>query len=146
MKAVAVKKTKSVEFFWRIHPFLFKITGGRFVSSFGGVPICMLTTTGRKSGEKRTKALLCISHGDDFIVIASYAGEPRHPAWYFNLKANPNAQIQIRSKVIDVVARETEGEERETLWNLAVSAYSGFTEYKERTDRKIPVMLLERVR
>lgn len=141
----AVTRNKAVELFWRIHPFIYRLTGGRVLGRVLGVPVLLLTTKGRKTGEARTKPLLYLAHGDAFVVAASYAGEPRHPAWWLNLLADPKALVQIGRRVIEVWAREAEGQERERLWQGIVAMESGFAEYERRTTRRIPVVVLEPV-
>ncbi len=139
----AVKKTKLMEMFWKLHPWIYEKTGGRLGGSAFGMPMLILITRGRKSGQVRKNTLMYISQGDAPVVIASNAGEPYHPAWYLNLKANPKVQMQRGSKVVDALAREAEGEERERLWKQVVEAESGYAEYESRTSRKIPLVVLE---
>ena len=139
----AVRRTRFMEFLWKIHPWIYRTSGGRVLGSMLGMPVLLLTTTGRKSGVPRTTPLMYLPKGDAYLVIASYAGEPRHPAWYHNLRAQPNAEVQVRTQHIAVVARETEGEERARLWSEVVERESGYAEYERRTTRRIPVMLLE---
>ena len=139
----AVRRTKFMEFLWKIHPWLYRKSGGRLGGSMIGMPVLLLTTTGRKSSQPRTRALTYLAKGDACVVIASYAGEPRHPDWWLNLKANSKAQIQRGSRVTPVVAREADGEERAALWNEVVQRDSGYATYAERTTRRIPVVILE---
>ena len=139
----AVKKTKLMEFFWKIHPWLYEKSGGRIGGSAFGMPVLVLMTRGRKSGLLRKNTLMYVTEGDACVVIASNAGEPNHPAWYHNLKANPKVQILQGSKLTDVVARDAEGEERTALWKKIVETESGYAEYERRTSRKIPVVILE---
>ncbi len=139
----AVKKTKLMEFFWKIHPWLYEKSGGRIGGKAFGMPVLVLMTRGRKSGLLRKNTLMYVTKGDACVVIASNAGEPYHPAWYHNLKANPKVQILQGSKLTDVVARDAEGEERADLWKKIVEAESGYAEYERRTSRKIPVVILE---
>lgn len=142
----AVTRNRAVEFFWRIHPTIYRLTGGRLLGRISGVPVLLLTTKGRKSGEARTRPLLYLADGDAFVVAASFAGEPRHPAWWLNLLADPNASVQVGSCVVEVRAREAEGEERERLWRAIVARDASFAEYERRTTRRIPVVVLEPVR
>lgn len=139
----AVRRTKLMELFWRFHPWLYRKTGGRIGGSAMGMPVLLLTTTGRKSGQPRTRALMYLPKGDACVVIASFAGEPRHPDWWLNLRANPRAQIQRGADTTRVVAREAEGAERARLWEEVVRRESGYATYAERTTRRIPVVLLE---
>jgi len=142
----AVTRNRAIELFWRIHPVVYRLTGGRLLGRIAGVPVLLLITRGRKSGTPRTKPLLYLAHGEAFVVAASYAGEPRHPAWWLNLRANPNAQVQVGSRVVDVRAREADGDERERLWHAIVAQEASFAEYERRTTRRIPVVVLEPVR
>ncbi len=139
----AVRRTKLMEFVWKIHPWIYRTSGGRLLGSMMGMPVLLLTTKGRKTGEQRTRALMYLPKGDACVVIASFAGEPKHPAWWLNLQADPHATVERRGVVTRVVAREAEGDERETLWREAVAAEGGYATYAERTTRQIPVVVLD---
>jgi deazaflavin-dependent oxidoreductase (nitroreductase family) len=141
----AVTKNLATQLFWRVHPVVYRLTGGRLLGRIAGVPVLLLMTRGRRSGEVRTKPLLYLAHADAFVVAASYAGEPRHPAWWLNLLADPRAQVQVGSRVVDVRAREAGGDERERLWRAIVAQEASFAEYETRTTRRIPVVVLEPV-
>lgn len=105
----------------------------------------LLTSKVAKTGLNRTVPLLATFDGDDIILIASRGGYPDNPAWYRNLKKNPEATVEYQGIQIKCIAREAEGEERERLWELSAENYSGFQKYQLCTLRKIPVMVLERV-
>jgi len=139
----AVRRTKAMELFWKLHRFLYRVSGGRIGGRVVGMPVLMLTTTGRKSGAPRTNVLTYLSHGRASVVFASNAGEPRHPAWWLNLAADPHATVQRGQEVMPVVAREAEGEERARLWDEVVRTEAGYAVYAERTARRIPVVVLE---
>lgn len=141
----AARRNAITERFFRIHPWIYRKTGGRILGRFGGTPVLLLTTRGRKSGEPRTNGLLYFDLGDHWAVAASWAGEPKHPAWYLNLLADPDATIQIRDRRVPVRARELEGEERALVWKEIVAKDPSFAEYDERTRgiREIPVVVLE---
>lgn len=141
---MAVQKTKLVEAFWNIHPYLYRWSGGRIGGKIMNLPILLLTTTGRRSGRARTRALSYLPRGDSYVVIASCLGQPNHPAWWLNLKANPRASVQVGNSTVDVEAREAEGEEREQLWNEVVARQNDYAEYQTRTERRIPVVVLDR--
>lgn len=141
----AVRKTKMMELFWKVHPWLYRVSGGRIGGKVYGMPVLLLNTKGRKSGQPRTNALMYLPYGKASVVIASFAGEPRHPAWWLNLKAAPKATIQRGRETVEVVAREAEGEERERLWKQVVEVDSGYDEYRRRTTRRIPVVVLDPV-
>jgi deazaflavin-dependent oxidoreductase (nitroreductase family) len=139
----ALKKNKFVELFWQVHPWLYKLSGGRIGGRVVGMPVLLLTTTGRKSGRPRERALTYVPAGSAFAVIASYLGEPRHPDWYLNLIARPEAVVRVGAAERRVRAREAQGEERERLWREAVRMNGDYEEYRARTSRRIPVMVLE---
>jgi len=110
----------------------------------GGPPMLLLDHVGAKSGAKRTSPLVYTSDGDDIVLVASKGGNPKNPAWYHNLKANPETTIQVGSEKRPVRARVATDEERERLWPKVVDTYSGYAGYQKRTDRKIPLVVLER--
>ena len=141
----AVRRTKAMELFWKLHRFLYRVSGGRIGGRVVGMPVLMLTTTGRKSGVPRTNVLTYLPKGRVSVVFASNAGEPRHPAWWLNLAADPHATVQRGQEVTPVIAREAEGEERARLWDEVVRTEAGYAVYAERTTRRIPVVVLEPV-
>ena len=109
-----------------------------------GTTILLLTTTGRSSGEPRTTPLIFRADGDRWVVVASKGGAPRHPLWYDNLLAQPEATIQVRADEIPVRASTAEGAERQRLWELMNEVWPDYDKYQARTDREIPVVVLER--
>jgi deazaflavin-dependent oxidoreductase (nitroreductase family) len=111
---------------------------------WNGATILVLTTTGRKSGEPRKFALIYDTRGDDLVVVASKGGAPDHPGWYKNLLAHPDASVQVRGERFDVRARTAEGAERDELWRLMNRSWPNYDAYATRTDRVIPVVVLER--
>ena len=119
-------------------------TDGEVGYLWNGATILVLTTTGRKSGEPRKFALIYDSRGDDLVVVASKGGAPDHPGWYENLLAHPDASVQVRGERFDVRARTAEGAEREELWRLMNRSWPNYDTYATRTDREIPVVVLER--
>ncbi len=127
------------------HTFLYRRTGGRLGHTIPGMrgKILLLDHVGAKSGTKRTSPLLYVKDGEDVVIVASKGGFPKHPAWYHNLMANPDTTVQIGSEVRKVHARVAKPEERDRLWTMAVKAYHGYENYKARTDREIPVVVLE---
>ncbi|KWX20588.1 nitroreductase family deazaflavin-dependent oxidoreductase [Mycolicibacterium wolinskyi] len=107
-------------------------------------PIVLFTTTGAKSGKKRYVPLMRVEENGRYAMVASKGGDPQHPSWYFNVKANPTVTVQDGDKVAkDLTARELEGDEREHWWKLAVEAYPPYAEYQTKTDRLIPVFVVE---
>jgi F420H(2)-dependent quinone reductase len=108
----------------------------------GGPPMLLLDHVGARSGVKRTSPLVYGRDGDNLVLIASKGGYPKHPAWFHNLRANPDTTVQVGSRVLNVRARIAEGEERERLWALMAGVYSGYEGYRKRTERQIPVVVL----
>lgn len=129
-------------------PFLLRVTGGRFSAGMM-LPSVNLTTTGAKSGQPRTATVLYFSEGDDVVLIASSFGRDKHPAWYHNLTAHPQATLECRGRSGSYRAVEVQDEdERARLFALADKVYGGYSDYRERTakiGRRIPVMRLELV-
>ena len=117
-------------------------TDGEVGYIWNGVPILLLTTTGRKSGQPRTTPLIHARDGDDYLVVASMGGAPQHPQWYLNLVANASAQIQDRSDHIDVTARTAGEDEKARLWKIVAEQWPNYDVYQSRTDRVIPVVVL----
>jgi len=109
-----------------------------------GAPTLLLTTTGRKSGEKRTTPLIYARDGDDYLIVASQGGAPDHPNWYENLSKDPNVELQVLDEVFPARARTAEGDERERLWRRVNEVWPHYDEYQQKTDRVIPVVVLER--
>jgi F420H(2)-dependent quinone reductase len=139
----AARRTKAVELFWKLHLPLYRWSGGRLGGRVMGMPVLLLETVGRKSGQRRTNALTWFPKGDDYVVIASVLGEPRDPAWWLNLRAKPETTIQVGREHIGVRAREAAGAEREQLWAAVVAKAPDYAEYQARTERRIPVVVLE---
>jgi deazaflavin-dependent oxidoreductase (nitroreductase family) len=122
---------------------LYRATGGRIGGTFGRAPILLLTTTGRKSGQPRTTPVLYLADGDRFVLINTNAGNAKLPAWSLNLKADPNAEVEVGRRRIRVRARVAEGEERAELWRRSNEQYAGFNDYEAKLDREISVFVLE---
>jgi deazaflavin-dependent oxidoreductase (nitroreductase family) len=110
-----------------------------------GSKILLLTTAGRNTGEPRTSPLIYAAEGNDYVIVASKGGAPEHPGWYLNLKKQPQVELQVKDKVIPARARTARGEEREHLWKLATQEWPDYDEYQTKTDREIPVVVLEPV-
>jgi deazaflavin-dependent oxidoreductase (nitroreductase family) len=128
-----------------VHTFLYRTTGGRLGHSFPGVrgKMLLLDHVGAKSGAKRTSPLLYVEDGPDIVIVASKGGFPKHPAWFHNLMASPDTTVQVGSERRAVHARVATAEERDRLWAKAVEAYGGYEDYRARTDREIPLVVLE---
>lgn len=109
-----------------------------------GSKILLLTTKGRKSGEMRTKPLIYEQDGDRYVIVASKGGAPEHPDWYRNIEQDPNVELQVLDDVFPARARVAEGEERQRLWQLVNRQWPDYDSYQEKTDREIPVVVLER--
>ncbi|GAB93093.1 nitroreductase family deazaflavin-dependent oxidoreductase [Gordonia rhizosphera] len=106
-------------------------------------PVVLFTVTGAKSGKKRYVPLMRVEENGRYAMVASKGGDPRHPAWYHNIKAHPHVTAQDGETVRELTAREVEGAERDHWWKLAVAAYPPYAEYQTKTDRLIPVFVLE---
>lgn len=128
-----------------LHTFAYRATKGRIGRRIPGVraPILLLDHVGAKSGVKRTSPLSYICDGDDVVLVAAKGGYAKHPAWFHNLKANPDTSVQICSERRPVHARVASPEERRRLWPMAVSVHQGYEDYQRRTDREIPLVVLE---
>ena len=122
---------------------IYRATRGRLLGRVGRAPVMLLTTTGRRSGESRTAPVLYMADGDRLVAIGSNAGNQRAPAWALNLKANPDAQVEVRGDRRQVRARVAEGDERADLWRRMNEQYGGFDDYRQRTSRDIAVFVLE---
>ena len=121
----------------------FRANGGKVGGPFEGAPLLLLHTTGAKTGQARINPVMYQADGDNYVVFASKAGAPTNPDWYHNLVANPRASIEVGDKTLNVVARVVDGETRERLWSTQKERYPGFAEYEAKTNRQIPVVVLE---
>jgi deazaflavin-dependent oxidoreductase (nitroreductase family) len=122
---------------------IYRLTRGRLMGKVGQAPVLLLTSTGRRSAQPRTAPVLYLADGERVVVIGSNAGNERAPAWSHNLKANPDAEVQIRGERRQVRARVAEGVERTELWRKMNEQYAGFEDYDERTSRDIAVFVLD---
>ena len=109
-----------------------------------GSTVLLLTTTGRTTGEQRTTPLIYAEDGDRYVIVASKGGAPEDPGWYRNLDKTPDVELQVRDDVFAARARTAEGEERDRLWQKANEVWPHYAEYQQKTDREIPVVVLER--
>lgn len=112
--------------------------------AFKGRPLLLLTTTGARSGQRRTTPMMYVSDGNRLLVIASNAGAPKHPAWYYNLLAHPRVTVEVGKETYDATAIVTEGAERQHLWTRIVEQYPFFADHQAKITREIPVVALER--
>ncbi len=126
----------------RIDPWLLRKSGGRVSSVRGLLPVVLLTVRGARSGVERTVPLVYFTDGGEVILIASSFGRPRYPAWYHNIKANPEVTLEAKGRSARFRARETDGEDRARLYELAKQLYSGYGNYEQRTEgiRHVPVL------
>lgn len=127
----------------KLHSFVYRATGGRVGGRIVGGPVLLLTTTGRKSGKKRTVPLLYLEDGENLVLVASNGGAPVHPTWWLNLRANPEATVEVGREKLRVRAEEASPREKERLWPKLVEMYGGYETYRRRTCREIPVVLLK---
>jgi deazaflavin-dependent oxidoreductase (nitroreductase family) len=109
-----------------------------------GAPVLLLTTTGRRSGEQRIAPLIYGRHGDDYLVVASKGGAPQPPAWYRNLEADPHVEVQVKADKFEAVARTATPGEKGELWEAMTEIWPDYDSYQRKTDRPIPVVVLER--
>jgi deazaflavin-dependent oxidoreductase (nitroreductase family) len=117
---------------------------GKTLVGTGGAPVCLLTTTGVKTGQPRTIALLYLRDGDDIVIVASKGGMSTNPQWYGNLVAEPKVTVEIGGELRAMTARTATAEEKARLWPMLVDMYKGYADYQARTDRQIPVVICSR--
>jgi deazaflavin-dependent oxidoreductase (nitroreductase family) len=130
--------------FGQEHVDRYRETGGDEGHDWQGTKTLLLTTTGRRSGEPREHALIYGRHGDDYLVVASKGGAPQHPAWYLNLDANPDVEVQVGDERFRATARTATPEEKPELWRIMAAEWPAYDEYQTKTDRDIPVVVLSR--
>lgn len=134
----------------RVNTWAYRVSGGRLGGSWrvgsalrAPVPVCLLTTTGRRSGEPRTVPLLHFPDGDRVLLVASQGGLPKHPQWYLNVLADPAVTVQVGRRSRAMTAREATSAERDELWPRLVERYADFADYQANTSRVIPVIICE---
>lgn len=118
-------------------------SGGTKGTTMRGLPVVLLTTKGARTGKLRKIPLMRVEHDGIYAVVASMGGAPTHPVWYFNLKENPVLELRDGMMVRDMTAREVSGDERKVWWERAVAAFPDYADYQRKTDREIPVFVLE---
>jgi deazaflavin-dependent oxidoreductase (nitroreductase family) len=126
----------------RAHRGVVHASRGRLLGRVAGMPVLLLTTTGRRTGKKRTVPLTYLRDGDDYVIVGSFGGSDRPPAWWVNLEHEPRAVVRRAGARLDVTARTADPDERTRLWPLVTAAYPGYGRYQARTNRPIPVVLL----
>jgi F420H(2)-dependent quinone reductase len=129
--------------FGRVHNAVYRISKGRLGKRVGKAPVLLLTTTGRKSGEARTKPLFYLADGERFVLVASNAGQDHHPSWFVNLQAKPEAAVEVGDRHVPVTARVADESERNALWPRCVEMFSWYASYQRKTERPIPLVILE---
>ena len=124
---------------------LFERSGGTKGTTLAdtGLPVVVVTNVGAKTGKIRKTPLMRVEHDGRYAAVASQGGSPKHPVWYYNLRANPQVELQDGPLKTTMTARELSGEERAQWWERAVAAYPPYAEYQQKTDRQIPVFILE---
>jgi F420H(2)-dependent quinone reductase len=130
--------------FTQAHVLVYRLSGGRVAGSYRGSPVLLVDHVGRKSGKRHTSPLIYARAGDDLVIVASKGGSKKHPMWWLNLKEHPETTVQVGSERRKVRARRATPEEKERLWPVVVDVYAPYEEYQRKTDRDIPVILLER--
>lgn len=130
--------------FGKEHVKRYQETDGAEGHDWNGTVTLLLTTVGRKSGQERTTPLIYQENGDDYVVVASKGGAPEHPLWYLNLEANPQVKVQVKGDRFTARARTATAEERPGLWKKMAATWPDYDEYTRKTDREIPVVVLER--
>lgn len=128
----------------RLNTWMYRRNGGQGIGgTFQNIPVALLTTTGRKTGEPRISPLYFLRDGDRVIVAASKGGAAKNPMWYLNLKANPKVGVQIKKEVLDLTARDATDEERARYWPQLVDMYPSYDAYQSWTDRTIPIVICD---
>ncbi len=140
--ARAVPSGRALEIITAVHRRVYRWTGGVVGSNLLGIATLLLTTTGRKTGLQRTVPLPYFPHPEGVLVVASFAGGPKDPAWYTNLLANPEVEVQIKGRRFHATARAAGPDERPALWSRIVAASSNYADYQRITTREIPVVIL----
>ncbi len=126
-----------------VHRTLFRVSNGKILGNAFGMPVLELETVGRKSGKPRTTMLTSPVHDDGrMVLVASYGGDDRHPAWFLNLRDNPSVKVTTGGETKAMTARVATAEEKAELWPQVTEAYKGYKGYQERTDRDIPLVIL----
>lgn len=122
----------------------YESSGGTAGTTLNGKLVVVLTTRGAKTGKLRKTPLMRVEHEGEYAVVASLGGAPKHPVWYYNVIANPQVELRDGTEVYDMVARELHGDEKALWWDRAVAAFPDYADYQAKTDRQIPVFVLER--
>jgi deazaflavin-dependent oxidoreductase (nitroreductase family) len=135
--------SNAMKYFSRAHTAVYRRTNGRWGAQLLWFPTALLATTGRKSGQPHTTAMLYLRDGDRVVLPASYGGRNANPAWYLNLKADPKVRVQVRGTVLDMIARDATEDERRLYWHQLTRIYPPYKGYQAATDRRIPLVVCE---
>jgi deazaflavin-dependent oxidoreductase (nitroreductase family) len=133
----------ALKYFSRAHIAVYRRTNGRLGAKLLWFPAALVTTTGRKSGQPRTTATLCLRDGAKVILPASFGGRDRNPLWYLNLKADPAVRVQVRDEHLTMTARDATDEECRRYWPVLIKMYPPYKGYRDAADRKIPLVVCE---
>ena len=144
LKPVETAKGTDITLLGDEHVRVYRETSGATGYLWNGVPTLLITSTGRKSGEKRTIPIIFTQVGDKYVVIASKGGSATHPAWYLNIQDDPAVEVQIKGDIFKARTRTAQSPEREALWAAAVATWPNYDLYQSRTSRLIPVVVIER--
>jgi deazaflavin-dependent oxidoreductase (nitroreductase family) len=144
LKPVEASPGTDISLLGEAHVRVYRETNGEQGYLWNGVPILLLTTTGRKSGEPRTIPIIFTRYKDGYVIIASKGGSPTHPKWYLNILEEPKVTVQVKAEIFTAVARTAASPEREAIWAEAVKTWPNFDLYQTRTTRQIPVVVIER--
>lgn len=126
------------------HVHAYRLSGGRVAGKFRGSPVLLLDHVGRKSGKKHTSPLIYARDGDDLVIVASKGGAKKHPLWWLNLRERPATTVQVGSEKRAVLAHQANPEEKARLWPVVCAVYAPYEEYQQKTERDIPVIVLQR--
>jgi deazaflavin-dependent oxidoreductase (nitroreductase family) len=141
---VANAKDASTRVLTGIHRAVFRVSKGRLANTGFRMPVLELTTIGRKTGKRRSTMLTSpVQDGERLVLVASYGGDDRHPTWFLNLRDHPDVEITMRGETRAMKARVASAEEKAELWPRVVEAYKGYAQYQTRTDRDIPLVIVE---
>jgi deazaflavin-dependent oxidoreductase (nitroreductase family) len=137
--------TQDDQLFGAEHVARYRETGGEHGHDWKGTTTLLLTTTGRRSGEQRTTPLIYQRYGDDYLIVASKGGAPEPPAWYLNLQKEPEVELQVEDEVFRARARTATPDEKPDMWRTMTATWPAYDEYQSKTDREIPIVVLERM-
>src|SRR5215218_6847695 len=132
----------AMKFVTSAHAGVYRASGGKLGGSMGKSPVLLLNTVGRKTGVERTTPLLYDMDSEDYAIVASYGGAPKHPDWFLNLQANPETSIEVGGRKIIVLEEVATHEDKPRLWAKLTEMYPTYDDYRKKTDREIPVLIL----